>query len=499
MRFRLLAPTAGLLVALLLAAPAMAVAPATPATGHWVSVGPTVYPVFRGGDSVLGTRIGPDGRLYVFGGFTDAAGDPTADNIVVYDPATGLWAGLGSNGAGDGALSQTVRSVVWLNGVLYAGGQFKTAGGVTGADYVAAWNGTTWTRRGGPGALSAPVTSLAVQNGLLYAGGSFLNASGDATADYVAVFDGYAWHGLASAGALDGDLNATVWAIQVLPDGRVYAGGLFSNVGPSGKCDLVCWWDPASESWNNVGGSAGPDSALSGAVYDLAVSGSRVYVAGGFFDAGGNARADMVAMWTGTAWTNLGSNVAGTDGAISGSIFGLRLYGSNVIVTGGFSNAAGVAAADGVAVWTGSKWMALGNPAPDTGPWHTTVVGRTLYMSGPFSEIAGVGNTQSLAAYGLPGVPSAPRFPAGTSGTKLVVLKWSAPSTTNGSGAVGDYVVQWRKSGTTSWHTFADGVRSTTGARVTGLLSGVTYQFRVAAKSDWGTGSYSATVTKKAK
>ena len=498
MRFRLLSPLAASVALLLLVGPAAAVAPATPATGHWGSVGPMAYPVFRGSDSIVGSKVGPDGKLYVFGSFADAAGDPTADNLISYDPATKLWSGVGSNGAGDGAFNSAVWSVAWLNGVLYVGGTFTGAGGVAGADYVAGWNGSTWSWRGGPGAVNGAVVALAVQNGYLLAGGAFTNAGSDPTADYVASFDGYAWHGINSTGALAGALNGPVWAIQPLADGRVYVAGQFVNVGPSGKCDLVCWWDPGSDSWNNLGGSGGPDNALSGIVYDMVVSGSRVYVGGLFTNAGGNAKADIVAMWNGTAWTNLGSNVAGTDGALTGGVLGIRLYGSNVIVSGQFDNAGGVSAADKVAVWNGSKWMSLGSSLVNDNAFRTDLVGRVLYLGGQFSSVAGLPNTDGLAAYGLPGVASAPRSLTATAGTKRVTLKWAAPATTNGSGAVRDYVVQYRKTGTTTWKTFADGVRATTGATVTGLVPGTTYQFRVLAKTDWGTGSASATVSKRA-
>lgn len=499
MRTRMSAPVVALLAVVLLAGPVAAVAPASPATGSWSKVGTANVQTFAPMSGVYGTRIGPDGKLYAWGGFTNAAGVATADRLAVLDPATGKWSGLGSNGLGDGALGSYVQDIAWYGGKLYAAGSFLNAGGVAGASYVASWNGTTWAKVGTV-PLTAKVLALSAAAGFLYAGGDFVNAGGDPTGDHVAAFDGTAWHGLSGMGAINGAITDRVYDVDAQADGRVYVAGQFMNNGPSGKCDLVCWWDPASESWNPVGGSVAPDNVFApgSAAATLLVYGSRVYVGGGFENVAGNKFADTVVAWDGTKWTNLGANAAKTDGAIKGGVYGLTRYGAVLIVSGSFFDAGSVAAADSVAIWNGAKWMAAGNPAPDNMAMSTMVSGRVMYLSGGFSSIAGLAYTACLAAYGLPGVPTAPLNLAGVSGTAKVTLTWSAPATTNGGGPVRDYVVQYRKSGTTTWSTFADGVKSTTGAVVTGLTSGATYYFRVAAKSDWGMSAYTLQVSKKA-
>ncbi len=468
---------------------------AGPATGQWSAVGPAVYPTFKSwpsGEWVYNTRVGPDGRLYAVGKFTDASGDPTADNLAVYDPITGAWAGIGSDGAGSGALNGMVYDVAWLNGTLYAAGSFTAAGGVTGASYLAAWNGTSWSYRGGPNAFNEMVTTLAVQNGYLYAGGAFTDAGGDATADNVAVFNGYAWHGLAGAGALDGAISNAVMALQVLPNGRVYIGGAFTNVtGLGAKGNRVAYWDPALQSWNALGGPGAMDNAIGATVFSLAVSGSRVYVAGSFDNAGGVPQADRVAMWDGAAWRSLGASANGTDGAVDGGTVGLALYGTNVIVAAQFNSV------DTVAAWTGSKWIQLGLTGTEAPANKVTVSGRTLYVAGGFNGVNGVALTADLAAFGLPDAPSVPRALKATAGAKKVTLAWTAPATTNGA-ALTDYVIQYRKVGAVAWTTFADGVKTARTAVVTGLKTGTSYQFQVLAKNDWGTGYPSLVVVKKA-
>ncbi|MEI7743086.1 MAG: fibronectin type III domain-containing protein [Chloroflexota bacterium] len=498
MRLRVLVPAVGL--ALLLSASATA---ATPSTGQWARIGPAVPATFEPGGfhDPWNSKVGPDGRLYVFGTFTNAGGDPTADYLAVFDPATGGWSGLGSNGAGDGAFNSDVFDITWFNGLLYAGGGFQNAGGISGASGIAAWNGTSWTKRGSLAVPSGIVYALASSGGTLYAGGAFYDVGGDLTADHVAAFDGFTWHGLGTDGAGGPALNGVVFALQALPDGRVFAGGMFVDAGLSGHADHVAWWDPGTATWNPVGGVAAADGVFhDGGVMDIAVVGSKVYVAGYFTDAANDPLADGVAVWTGAAWTHLGANAAGTDGPFNGTggAMSLAVYGSNIIVGGYFSEAGGVPAADRVAAWNGSKGLALGTTSIDEVVEGTSVAGRTLFIAGQFNTVGGLPDTQGIAAFGLPAPPSVPQSLAGAAGAKKVALTWAAPATLNGGGPVRDYIVQYRKKGAATWKTFADGVKTTRSAVVTGLLSGTTYDFRVLAKNDWGTGPTSAVITRKA-
>ena len=75
-------------------------------------------------------------HILVAGGFT-VVGGAVANNIAVYDPATGEWSPLGS-GTGYGYVS-TLATLP--NGDLIAGGSFTTAGGMP-ANRIAATAGT---------------------------------------------------------------------------------------------------------------------------------------------------------------------------------------------------------------------------------------------------------------------------------------------------------------------------------------------------------------------
>jgi hypothetical protein len=55
--------------------------------------------------------------------------------------------------------------------------------------------------------------------------------------------------------------------------------------------------------WDNVGTGATPTSpALNGIVYSLTPAGDSLYVGGNFTDAAGIANADHLALWDGSAW-----------------------------------------------------------------------------------------------------------------------------------------------------------------------------------------------------
>ena len=93
--------------------------------------------------------------------------------------------------------------------------------------------------------------------------------------------------------------------------------------------------------------------------------------------------------------------------------------------------------------------------------------------------------------------PTAPGVPLNLSATPVstsqINLSWSVP-TSNGGSAITDYVVEFRQSGGV-FAVFSDGTSTTPSAAVTGLASGVSYDFRVSAVNVIGTGSPSNVAT----
>lgn len=98
-------------------------------------------------------------------------------------PATGSWAALGDDGAGDGALNYAVNAVAISGTDVYVGGFFTDVAGMATADYVAKWDGSTWSALGdngvgsADGALNGVVSALAISGSDLFVAGSFGNAA----------------------------------------------------------------------------------------------------------------------------------------------------------------------------------------------------------------------------------------------------------------------------------------------------------------------------------
>lgn len=249
----------------------------TPSTGTWSVLGSATAI----NAEVRALAIGPDGRLYVGGAFTNAGGVAAADAVAVWDGSS--WAALGS-----GATGIILALHFWPDGTLYAGGSSTNIGG-GGIDYIAAWNGAAWNALASATAINGPVESLAYGNGVLYVGGAFTNAGGVADADNIAVWDGSSW------AAMGTGLDSDALALAVGPNGMVYAGGAFTTAGGVSASRVAAW---NGSQWTPLG------SGMSGTVWTLAVAGDgTLYAGGSFTTAGGLTFSDRLVRWNGAAWT----------------------------------------------------------------------------------------------------------------------------------------------------------------------------------------------------
>jgi len=136
------------------------------------------------------------------------------------------WSVLGSFRAGPD-VPPVVYALAVSGSDLYAGGGFTMAGG-SPANRIAKWNGTSWSALGTgmSGGSSFPdVSALVVSGSDLYAGGSFTNAGGS-PANYIAKWDGNSWSPLGSGMNRFGHVSAlAVLGIDL------YAGGGFTTAG----------------------------------------------------------------------------------------------------------------------------------------------------------------------------------------------------------------------------------------------------------------------------
>jgi hypothetical protein len=309
------------------------------------------------------------------------------------------WFSLGSDTAGtNGAIGQSVLAVAVSGETVYAGGIFQNAGGDPLADFVARWNGTSWSALGTDGAggpaLNSTVFTLLFVSPNLYVGGAFTNAGGNPAADKLAMYNGSSWSGFGASG----DITSQVHAIAVYTT-NVYIGGDFTNVHGQATIDHIARWDGAN--WNGLGNNSAGDGALNAGVYTLAVAGSTVYAGGAFTNAANIAEADRIAMWNGSAWSALGSNGAG-DGALNNVVNSVAFqHGTAHVVAGGvFQNAANIAAADFVARWTGTAWEAISPASALNGDVKSvSVVGNNIYVVGGFQNAAGIPTADYVARW----------------------------------------------------------------------------------------------------
>jgi hypothetical protein len=294
--------------------------------------------------------------IYVAGWFENVNNSgtalPAADYIAKWDGAG--WSALGSNGAGNGSLNAGVEGIAVSGTDTYVGGYFTDVNNngtaLPEADRVARWDGVNWSALGsngaGDGAINNDVRAIAVSGTDVYVGGDFTNVNNNGVelpaADYVAMWDGDSWSALSSNGAGNGALNDLVFSIAI--NGTdVYVGGLFTNVSNDGAAlpaaDFVARWD--GDNWSALGSNGGGNGALNNGVLMIAINGGDVYVGGQFTDinSSGSAlpAADHIARWDGNSWSALGSNGAG-DGALNGWVFAIASSGIDVYAGGAFTD-----------------------------------------------------------------------------------------------------------------------------------------------------------------
>ncbi|MBL0174367.1 MAG: T9SS type A sorting domain-containing protein [Ignavibacteria bacterium] len=164
-----------------------------------------------------------DGKNLYAGGAFRTAGGIQANRVARWDGVA--WSALGSG------MNANVDVLAWMDGYLYAGGTFTLAGGAD-VFYIARWDGTRWAAFGDP--LDGNVTTMAVVDRELVVSGTFMHA-GNLTVNRIAGWNGTRWRTYGSG------LDAPATAIAAARNGAMFLGGEFSLAGGKSSWHLARW------------------------------------------------------------------------------------------------------------------------------------------------------------------------------------------------------------------------------------------------------------------
>ncbi|MBS0190157.1 MAG: immunoglobulin domain-containing protein [Phycisphaerales bacterium] len=443
----------------------------------------------------------PDGagplapRLVVAGGFSHA-GTVAASNIAMWDGSS--WAPLGSGTDGE---IQTLA--VAANGDLVAAGDFLSAGGIATSPRVARWNGTAWSGMG-DGFNATVYALLAMPDGDVVAGGYFLVGQGVDQAYDVARWNGTTWVGLHAPVTL-GIQAGTVYALALLPNGDIVAGGNFMWADNYTNANGLARWNGSS--WSLFG------TGVSGIVNSMAVTPSGDLVIAGVFGSVDGVTASRMArwngstwfgypsnswyiidevaaapsgelvavgyvgqypnqkgraaLWNGAQWVNFGEGVKG-ENPLSGAMTAVTVLPDGKIFTGGNFRVLNGKGADSAAVWNGSSWSTLGNGISNDILAAVTLPNGDLIAAGRFLTI---GNIEANYVARWNGVSWSP-LGAGTDGAvnALAVLPSgdvvAGGEFTSAGGTSANRIAKWNGS---TWSSLGTGMTGGTAPTVAAL------------------------------
>jgi len=183
---------------------------------------------------IYGVTVDLVGDIIVTGQFTDLGNVANADYIAKYDISATAWVAVGVPNTGAAAITSLRRTVVDADNQIYVVGQFTDLGNVSGADYIARFNGTAWESIGFPYTTATLLRAIAISpTGELFFGGSFTAPTGN----YVIRYNGTSFFGLGNG------LNGTVIRMRFGPDGILWLSGGFTESGNIDLPESIAGWN----------------------------------------------------------------------------------------------------------------------------------------------------------------------------------------------------------------------------------------------------------------
>ncbi len=257
--------------------------------GGWEPVGELPNTIAT---ALRSTSVGGAPRLLAGVARTDPRGEPQESEIIAWDGAA--WDPVASAIIGFVlALESTGPDIAPGGASLFAAGSFESGFDGVPRPHIARWNGVSWSDVGS--GTDGPINTLEYDgaSGVLYAGGEFASAGGNAATN-IAAWDGAAWS------ALGDGLPGAVTALAMFDDGNgdlLYAGGVEGLPG-EGPDRLVFVWD--GQTWSSL-----PPNILSESVSTLVADYGISPEAPGLW-AGGSAvlvtNSPALSRWDGVQW-----------------------------------------------------------------------------------------------------------------------------------------------------------------------------------------------------
>src|SRR5436190_1980755 len=271
---------------------------------------------------VYAIAVQSDGKILVGGSFAgpNGIGGQPRNNIARLDPATGLADSFNPNANGF-----IVTIAVQADGKILAGGLFSSIGGQARHNIVRLDPTTGLADSFDPNANSLVRTIVVQADGRILVGGFFSgpNSIGGQTRNYLARL--HASTGLADSSGPSA--NNYVYAIAVQADGRIFAGGNFSNIGGQIR-NYVARLDPTT----GLADSFDPNA--NSTVYSLVVQpDGQVLASGAFTQIGGQMR-NRIARLIGTGLAD------SFDPNANGAIEGIAVQPDGKVLAAGYFNGA---------------------------------------------------------------------------------------------------------------------------------------------------------------
>ncbi|MEM6966690.1 MAG: T9SS type A sorting domain-containing protein [Bacteroidota bacterium] len=336
---------------------------------NWESLGQGVnQPVFHlYPDSV-------DNLLYIGGQFKFADGI-TVNGVATWDGQSFTTVGSGVNNCSSEFCYQTLALTRYKDHIYCS--PLSTLFGDSIINGIAKWNGTTWSNVG------KGILTISGSNGValsmltyeeeLYIFGAF-HRIGQDSAFYAAKWNG---DSLSSLNFFKENLVSRIHHAVVFQN-EIYVAGFFED--DQGNQLDVAKYD--GQHWYPVGGGI---KGFADDPLELIVYNDELYTCGYFKKSSGNTGTGILKLKN-NAWVDVGGSFDGDNVVVDGMI----VFDEALFAFGRFSHVGGGVAANNIAKWDGERWCGLGSTFPEYRDVKAAAVyNDELYIAGSFDSIDG--------------------------------------------------------------------------------------------------------------